>query len=246
MSNHGADLYLDLMKKVLTNTIYADPAVRVWGEDNEEARQEGRDWPSVAHTMVGMKRLENLQHCVESVIRENIPGDLIETGVWRGGSSILMRAVLKAHGVLDRRVWLADSFQGMPVADEQAHPEDQQFQWHLHNDFLAVPLEQVRENFSRYGLLDEQVRFLPGWFADTLPSIEVDKLAVIRLDGDHYDSTMDALVNLYPRLSPGGYVIVDDYVLPPCSEAVETYRRKHGITEPLQPIDGVAMFWQRG
>jgi O-methyltransferase len=85
---------------------------------------------------------------------------------------------------------------------------------------LAVSLEQVKANFDRYGLLDDQVRFLKGWFRDTLPVAPIERLAVLRLDGDMYESPMDTLVNLYPKLSEGGYVIVDDYgAIPACRQA---------------------------
>jgi hypothetical protein len=77
-------------------------------------RAEGKDWPTEAETMVGRARLDNLQECVTAVIQDNVPGDLVETGVWRGGASILMRAVLKAYDDRMRSVWLADSFEGLP------------------------------------------------------------------------------------------------------------------------------------
>ena len=113
-------------------------------------------------------------------------------------------------------------------------------------DELAVPLEQVRSNFARYGLLDDRVRFLVGWFRDTLPEAPVQQLAVLRLDGDLYESTMDALKALYPKLSVGGYLIVDDYgTIPACRRAVEDYRTEYGITESIQPVDWTGVFWQR-
>ncbi|MEU4804557.1 TylF/MycF family methyltransferase [Actinosynnema sp. NPDC023587] len=242
-------LYLDLMKRVLTNLVYEDAPIKVFdlgdGAAPESSRLLGRDWPSVAHTMIGLKRLDNLQECVEAVIRDGVPGDLVETGVWRGGASIFMRAVVRAHGDAERRVWLADSFQGMPTVGEDGHEGDRAMEFHRYNDVLAVDLETVRRNFERYGLLDSQVRFLPGWFDDTLPTAPIDRVAVLRLDGDLFESTTVALESLYPKLSPGGFLIVDDYVIPACAEAVHAYRAAHGITEPVQDIDGGAVFWRR-
>ena len=104
----------------------------------------------------------------------------------------------------------------------------------------------MRRNFERYGLLDDQVRFLEGWFRDTLPRAPIEKLAVMRLDGDLYESTMDGLTNLYDRLSPGGYVIVDDYSIPACRLAVEDFRRARGLTEEIVQIDWTGVFWRRG
>lgn len=243
-----ADLYLDLMKKVLTNVIYEDSPTYVLDLPGVSGnpRLDGRDWPSVAHTMVGLCRLDHLHACVDRVLADNVPGDLIETGVWRGGACIFMRAVLLARGVTDRLVWVADSFEGMPEVPPDGPADDVALELHQHNDVLAVPLETVRRNFDRYGLLDDRVRFLPGWFSDTLPSAPIERLAVLRLDGDLYISTMDSLVNLYPKLSPGGFVIVDDYIIPGCRRAVHDFREAHGIQDPIKPIDDSATFWRRG
>jgi hypothetical protein len=195
--------------------------------------------------MIGLKRLDNLQFCVEDVLDKGVPGDLIETGVWRGGATIFMRAILKAHNVTDRRVWVADSFGGLPIPNPRKYPADAGADLHSVR-FLAISLEQVKSNFARYGLLDEQVQFLKGWFRDTLPTSPIQQLAVLRLDGDLYESTMDALVALYPKLSPGGYLIVDDYnAVPGCRQAIQDYREQHSITEEIRAIDAVGAYWQR-
>jgi hypothetical protein len=235
-------LYLDLMKRCLTNWIYVDTEEKPF---DQQARAEGRDWPPTAHSMIGLKRLDNLQFCVEDVLTNQIPGDLIETGAWRGGATIFMRAILKAYGVENRYVWVADSFEGLPAADAKKYPHDAGDRHHIHKA-LRVSLDQVRTNFERYGLLDIQVRFLKGWFRDTLPGAPIEKLAVLRLDGDMYESTMDALVYLYPKLSIGGYLIVDDYAaVQACRQAVHDYRESHDISDEILPIDWSGIFWQR-
>ncbi|MFF2041412.1 alpha/beta fold hydrolase [Kitasatospora sp. NPDC058170] len=245
----GTELYLDLLKKTLTNVIYEDPPLPSdWAPDSSYdpiSRHAGLDWPSKAHTMVGLRRLDNVQYCVERILRDGVPGDFIETGVWRGGTSIFLRALLRAHGVTDRRVWAADSFRGMPEVGAEGHPGDAELETHLLNDVMGVPLEQVRSNFEAYGLLDDQVRFLPGWFKDTLPKAPIRSLALMRLDGDLYESTMDALTNLYPKLSVGGFVIVDDYLITVCQEAVHDFRRSHGIDDEIKDIDGYGAYWRR-
>jgi hypothetical protein len=243
------DDYLWLLKQVLTNMIYGDSHAAVGslapaGDFDPEQRREGKDWPVQAHTMVGLARLDNLQACVETVLDEGIPGDFIETGVWRGGASILVRGILKHRGVTDRRVWVADSFQGLPASDAERYPADAGFAWDK-IPFLAVSEAQVRENFARYGLLDGQVRFLPGWFRDTLPTAPIDRLAVLRLDGDLYESTIVALDALYPKLSVGGFVIVDDYALGSCRKAVEDYRAAHGLVEAMTRIDWTGVYWRK-
>ena len=262
-------LYLDLMKRCVLNWIYAsaelDSVVDEEGKPTDlttqqketgyslvrprkfdrEARLEGKEWPPFAHSMAGLARLENLQRCIQDVLHHNIPGDFIETGVWRGGACIFMRAMLAAFGERNRRVWVADSFMGVPPPSPDKYPADQG--WEL-NRFaqLAVSQEEVAENFRAYGLLDEQVVFLKGWFKDSLPTAPIDRLAILRLDGDLYESTMDGLTSLYEKVSPGGFVIVDDYgVLEPCRLAVEDFRRKHQITEEIHPVDWTCVYWQK-
>jgi Macrocin-O-methyltransferase (TylF) len=243
----GKQLYLDLMKRCLTNLIYQDRS-SLLGQDlafDLRNRVEGRDWPANAHTMIGIHRLDNLHFCVEDVLARKVPGDLMETGVWRGGAAILMRAILKANGVTDRRVWCADSFEGLPPPDPAKYPLDATLTFNQFKE-LAVSLEEVQTNFRRYNLLDEQVRFIKGWFRDTLPGAPVERLAVLRMDGDLYESTMDALAALYPKVSRGGYVIVDDYNdIPACRQAVHDYWQRHGIQEEIMPIDWSGVFWMK-
>ncbi|MBP1817718.1 O-methyltransferase [Mycobacterium sp. OAE908] len=209
------------------------------------ARDDGRDWPRLAHTMIGRKRMENLRFCMEDVLANDVPGDFIETGVWRGGACIFMRGILAARGVTDRRVWVADSFAGLPPPNAAKYPADARGKLYDCAE-LAVPLETVKATFERYGLLDDNVRFLKGWFKDTLPSAPIERLAVARLDGDMYESTIDALTNLYPKLSPGGYLIVDDYgAVRACRRAVADYRAEYGIEDPIVAIDSSGVFWQK-
>ncbi len=199
-------------------------------------------------TMISRERLDNLQDCVERVISDSVPGDLIETGVWRGGATIFMRAILAAHGIADRTVWVADSFEGFPAAETRKQKVDQgvDFSAGWGDAVLAVDVDTVKRNFERYGLLDSQVQFLVGWFADTLPRAPIERLAILRLDGDLYESTSDALHALYPKLSAGGYLIVDDYgCWEACRSAVDDYRRQEGISEPIQEIDGEGVYWRR-
>jgi O-methyltransferase len=268
-AGRAVELYLELMKGCLTRQLFTDssrvlvpptklqrrfPALlslqsrrrsRELGFDRR-LRIEGRDWPTQAETMIGLARLDNLEHCVSDVVKERVPGDLIETGVWRGGATIFMRAVLAAYGDTSRTVWVADSFEGLPKPDRARYPADEGDEhWKMAAD-LAISADAVRANFEKYGLLDDQVQFLVGWFRDTLPTAPIERLAVVRLDGDMYESTMDGLRSLYPKLSVGGYLIVDDYgAVPACRKAVDDYRREHGVTDTIQTIDWTGVFWQR-
>jgi O-methyltransferase len=265
-------LYLDLLKKALTFWLWGEAYREVRGHGSARrfviqpllsllgsrrlalvrriafdpaARAEGRDVPESAHTMVGLRRLDNVQACIEQLLAEGVSGDLIETGVWRGGTVIFMRGVLKAYGSGDRTVWAADSFSGHPPPDLEKYPVDRTMELHKF-DFQAVSLEEVRANFDKYGLLDGQVRFLKGWFKDTLPAAPVERVALMRLDGVSYGATMEALTYMYPKLSVGGFVIIDDYeCAPEAHQAVDDFRRDHGIDDPLVPVDWTCVYWRR-
>lgn len=222
-------------------------APRLFGHSSgsSEDVREGRVWPRYAFTMIGKKRLDNLQYCCETVIKEGIDGDFIETGVWRGGACILMRAILKSYDIGERNVWVADSFQGLPPPDPEKYPFDRSDRHHTYKE-LRVTVEDVRRNFERFDLLDGQVSFLRGWFKETLPTAPIDKLAVCRLDGDMYESTMDALGALYQRLSPGGFLIVDDYgAVEGCRQAVMDFRARHGIADEIKSIDWAGVYWRK-
>lgn len=267
------DLYLGLMKQVLTRALFDPPLVPVapsgpvvaaahrvlqrhvldrrhlvlatTARTDPALRADGRDHPPDAETMIGLRRLDNLQHCVETVLADGVPGDLLEAGVWRGGAAIFMQAVLTAWGATDRRVWLADSFAGVPPPDPERYPADAGEMYHTLSH-LAVGQDEVRRNFERYGLLGPNVCFLPGWFRDTLPGAPVEQLAVLRADGDLYESTIQVLEFLYPKVSPGGFVIIDDYgAVPACRQAVHDYRDREGITEPIEVIDWTGVYWRR-
>jgi len=233
------------LKRKIAATFRARGMKLVWDRPYDpQARLCGADRPAGAHTMIGIKRLDNLQFCVEDVLRQGVAGDLIETGVWRGGATIFMRAILKVYAVEDRRVWVADSFSGLPPPNPSKYPADTNDTHHTFKD-LSISMDQVKANFEKYGLLDDQVQFLKGWFSETLPTAPIDRLAVIRLDGDMYESTMDALTALYPKLSVGGYLIVDDYALAGCEKAVTDYRNMNHINEKILPIDGCGAYWRR-
>ena len=237
-ASHPQSAYLDLLERTLLALPYSSTEVA-------RLRHEGRDWPEFAHSMVGLARLRNLRACAETALREGIPGDFMETGVWRGGACILLRGVLRAFADTRRRVWVADSFDGLPPPNPEKYPADRGDTLYRFRE-LAVPLAQVQENFRRYDLLDDQVRFLEGLFSQTLPTAPVQQLAVLRLDGDLYESTMDALVAMYPRLSPGGFCIVDDYgAIAACRQAVHDYRRAHGITAPIGMVDWTGAWWRK-
>jgi Macrocin-O-methyltransferase (TylF) len=241
---HIRTAYLDLMRDSVIGRLNEDPPLPASKVDryDDNVREQGWDWPSTAPSMIGAKRMDNVRSECERVITADVPGDFMETGVWRGGACIMMRAVLKAYQVADRRVIAADSFAG-PPPPTQGMPANPEADFHNCKDF-AVPLKDVKAAFARYGLLDQQVVFLEGLFKDTLPTAPVEALALLRLDGDLYEGTMDGLVNLYHKLSAGGTLIVDDYYLFEAQrKAVDEFRASHRITDPIIPIDHFGAYW---
>ena len=278
-STHPREAYLDLLKRVLTASvyeesawIYLDPKPPVFADTGNpldyakqyweywtlrslrkksivaaqvkpfdpHVRHEGRDWPCFGYTMIGRRRLDNVHQCVVDVLDNAIEGDFLEAGAWRGGTSIFMRALLEVYGVRDRKVWVADSFQGLPKpADENDGADFSEI------EILSVSLEQVKANFARFGLLDDQVAFLRGWFCDTLPNAPVEKVALLRLDGDMYSSTIDTLTSLYEKVSPGGYVIVDDYhSWESCRRAVHDFLDQRSLQPEIRTIDWAGAYWR--
>ena len=244
--------YLDLVQVSVGNAIYGESALEMSVNAFVQrlrhpwlTRKGAMRWPGRAHTMLSSERLSNIRALAEAAVRENIPGDFIETGVWRGGACIMMRAVLAAYDVRDRKVICADSFEGLPPPDIEKYRQDKRDRLFAFKE-LAVSVEEVRENFAAYGLLDDQVSFVKGFFRDTLPHLKVDRFALLRLDGDMYESTMDALTALYDKLSPGGYIIIDDYgALKSCRTAVHDYLDAQKLTPDIQKIDSSGVWWRK-
>ena len=246
--NSARELYADLLVRNLVDGIYGEPWEGPWRPGNKFDRglhPHGLLGPIVAHTMVGVDRLDNLRRLMQLALAEKIPGDFIETGVWRGGCCILMRGILAVNEIRDRKVYVADSFAGVPPPRPDVYPADRDLHLDLSTE-LAVSLGVVKENFRRYGLLDEQVVFVEGLFSKTLPALDAGPFALVRLDGDLYESTYIALQCLYPKVSPGGFLIVDDYgVINACRQAVDDYRTEHNIVAPINWIDRTGVWWRR-
>ncbi len=237
------NLYIDLLKKCVSDYIYCSNIAGQNKKISDYDIENGTTWPDRAHSMIGLKRLNNIQFCVEDILKNGIEGDLIETGVWRGGSTIFMKGILKVHEDNKRKVFVADSFEGLPPPDPK-YPADAG-DAHYQNKFLAVSKEQVQANFNRYDLLDENVVFLKGFFEHSLPNAPIDKLSILRLDGDMYSSTIQVLEILYDKLSIGGYLIIDDYGLGGCEKAITDFRVKRNITEEMIIVDWTGRYWQK-
>jgi hypothetical protein len=268
------DRYLRLLKRALANTLYPELEMQIrvlrkrqvdlsgielerYLRDIEERRPEdysklmaakqegGAPW-RFPHSMIGLFRLDNIERCAETVFAEGVAGDFLEAGVCRGGATIFMRALQLAHGEAERRTWVVDSFQGVPPSVKEA---DRRYDVHLEEaqaPWLACSEAKVRELFSRYDMLDPNVKFVSGWVAESLPAAPIGPLAILRIDVDIYSSTYECLDLLYDKLSPGGFVIVDDYgYFEPCRDAVDDFRARRGIAEPIEWIDRCAIYWRK-
>lgn len=251
--------YLELIKRSLGDFLYDNDASRrhhfhpytytllntgekITLSDYESLKEEGLIDSKNAHTLIGLKRMGQLQTAIEILDKEGVQGDLLEAGILRGGACILMRAVLKALQNEQRSVWVADSFQGFPESELTAHGITNPEQFNRQ----AASLTEVKALFARYQLLDEQVRFLPGFFENSLPDAPIETLALLRLDSDFYASTACSLKHLYPKLVEGGFIIIDDYyIFEGCRRAVREYRSAHQITTPLERIDAASVFWRK-
>jgi O-methyltransferase len=165
-------------------------------------------------TMTTPERLYGLREATRYVSREHIPGDCVECGVWRGGSSMAVALGLLDAGDHQRRLWLYDTFAGMTAPGERDEAE-------VHRRFaeissrgkrwISVPLEEVRANLESTGFPDDRLEFVVGKVEDTIPRRAPRTISLLRLDTDWYESTRHELVHLWPRLSSGGVLIIDDY-----------------------------------
>ncbi|TPK22358.1 macrocin O-methyltransferase [Mesorhizobium sp. B2-5-9] len=276
MTSHG-DLYLDLLKRSLLDSVYLDNELRIIYLRNciagsevfdprvlHDIRRERRDAyaemkagradgrffgrdirnAGYSHTMIGRARLDMLHKCLDEVVGEGVPGDFVECGVWRGGSCIFMAGYLKTNPTENRRIFVADSFEGLPPP---RLPQDAGLDLSkIIYPELAVDDETVRENFRVYGLESEAVVFVKGWFKDTLPLLQTREIALLRLDGDLYESTMDSLDALYEKVSPGGIVIIDDYAIEQCRLAVADYFARTSRDLPqMHKVDWTGVWFRK-
>eukprot|EP00635_Sarcinochrysidales_sp_CCMP3193_P012246 CAMPEP_0118914216 /NCGR_PEP_ID=MMETSP1166-20130328/14653_1 /TAXON_ID=1104430 /ORGANISM="Chrysoreinhardia sp, Strain CCMP3193" /LENGTH=351 /DNA_ID=CAMNT_0006853785 /DNA_START=316 /DNA_END=1371 /DNA_ORIENTATION=- len=235
-ADNAVDAYVDLMREIVLNTIY----------DPEPFKADGSIRPAAsgintAFSMVGRRRLDNVRDLIRAVVEVGVPGDVVETGSWKGGCMFMAAAVLRSLGVSDRGVYLADSFEGIPkpTADQKAVDIDKSAYTKNLGDDNSPELAAARA--QRLGV-EPYVHIVPGYFNETLPKLVAEKgpqwkVAVLRLDGDTYFSTMEALTALYENVTPGGYIIVDDYMdWHGCFSAIRTFRRHHKVDDPLVSV----------
>ena len=232
-------LYLEILKRAVSNYLYLGGQQQYDEFRITKELYSNYEWQiprfSQPHTVLAAPQLNLIERLMIDTIISKTPGDYLEAGIFRGGTVAFMRGVLKAFGITDRIVWAADSFEGIPGPEKYPDVEDDVNNW---PDRWVAGFDEVKSNIERYGLLDDQIRFIKGYFADTLPAAPCETLALVRLDADSYESTMDALDYLYPKISHNGYVIIDDWVLEGCRDAVLEYREKTGISGKITEVKG--------
>eukprot|EP01038_Epipyxis_sp_PR26KG_P007859 gene7859-10668_t len=197
--------------------------------------------------MTGNMRLQNVIELLQSAFEDGIEGDYIETGVWRGGLSILARGVMRAHNQGYRTSYVCDSFSGLPPSDHSKFGKDETVDFD-HVPYLEVHDELVADNFHQLNLLDSNTVFvILGFFNNTLPVLrnQIKKLAVLRFDGDMYQSAVDVLYNLYDKVSVGGYVIIDDWFGFASRTACEHFFEVHHIKPVIKEIDSLSVYWKK-
>jgi len=220
---------------------------------------------SDVYSMCGPREIEQMYVLLLNIVANQVPGDIVETGVWKGGMGMWMKAVLN-HFSLDgkdalgptRQLWLFDAFGEFPQPEKHLLADGEEIPTHekdlsvhaLTKIMYDKPViaENVRSNFQNLGLLDERVKLVKGLFSKTIPAAlsRIQKLAILRIDNDYYDSVLFVLENLYDLLSPGGFVVIDDYNNPVlgCQDAVHHFRSKYQITSPIIDRYGGSVYWQ--
>ena len=172
------------------------------------------------YTMTSPERVFSLIQAVRYVIGAGVRGSIVECGVWRGGSMMAVASALRLMGEVSTDLYLFDTFEGMPrptdadvwVSGEKASEIfDRTKMGQDSSDWCRSPIEEVQKNLSATGYPLERMSFIKGKVEETIPQSAPERIALLRLDTDFYASTKHELVHLYPRLSPGGVLIVDDY-----------------------------------
>lgn len=204
---------------------------------------------SAPYTMGTNERLYTLYKAVQYVEARGVPGAIVECGVWRGGSAMAAALALRNAGSTDRPIYLYDTYAGMPepgARDVDFQGRDARPTWRRlragdANKWCLATLEEVRRNMLSTGYPAERIHFVRGRVEETIPREVPDRIALLRLDTDWYESTYHELVHLYPRLAPGGVLIVDDYGFWRGSrEATDQYFREQGVPTLLTRVDHTA------
>jgi hypothetical protein len=192
------------------------------------------------YTMLGIERLRTLRRFAEQIDQEQIPGDVVECGTCNGGSAAIM-AQVAATSPLDRYVYLFDSFEGLPPAGEEDGELAREY-----TGLCCGAMGRVREVLQSLQVPLERVTLVKGWFDQTLPQAGVGRIALLHLDTDWYESLRVCLENLYDRVEPGGFVVIDDYgYWEGCRRAWHDFEQARSLKVTLTPIDHTAVYFRK-
>ena len=193
------------------------------------------------YSMCSDDEVDQITHIIEDINNKDVKGVIVEAGVWRGGMSAYIRALLNYYND-DRHLYLFDTFGGFP--ESQLNNKDQRIHPIMQLIYRDYQLNQVKQLFKRFDLL-ANTNFIQGKFVNTIPKTSIKKIAILRLDADYYEPTLYVLEQCYYKISPGGYVIVDDYNNPyvGCKQAVLEFRAKYNITTPIVDDYGGSIYW---
>jgi O-methyltransferase len=199
------------------------------------------------HTMTSPARLDALINSVAHVVSSKTPGAFAECGVWRGGSMMAVALTLLRLGETNRELYLFDTYSGMTEPGDQdvdsaydGYSLSRMWQRRSRRDrgWHGVPADRVREEMASTGYPIGRVHLVAGRVEETLPAAAPSEIALLRLDTDWYASTRHALEQLYPRLVPGGVLVLDDYGhYPGARRAVDEYLAANGEHLLLQRVD---------
>ena len=202
---------------------------------------------TINFTMTPMVRMYAFYQAVRYVEKHGIAGDIVECGVWKGGSSMVAALSLLSSESISRRLWLYDTFSGITEPNERdaraidgidPHARWRESQRGEINEWMYSPLEEVKANLNSTGYPDNQLVFVQGRVEDTIPGSVPNSIAILRLDTDWYGSTYHQLIHLFPLLSPGGVLIIDDYGWwKGCRDATDRYFEENPTPVLLHRID---------
>lgn len=242
--------YLFPRYKVWLRRRYRAAALRRPGADAERVETV---FHCMSYSLVGWQGMEATYECTKRALTEQVPGDLVECGVAQGGSALLIALVSKRFAAGARRLWLFDSYEGLPDPTAEDY-QDGKTGAHIRplpkGSCLGTIEEVSRLLFQEHGLNPSGIHLVKGWFQDTLPKVkaEIPSIAVLRLDGDWYESTKTCLEHLFDKVSEEGYVILDDYFSCfGCKRATHEFLQSRGKSYEIVPDGrGGAYFRKRG
>ena len=192
------------------------------------------------YTAVFVPRLVALYKLSEEINQRSVPGDIVECGVYNGGSAAIMASLCQKSPV-NRNVWLFDSFEGLPKPTDKDGNEALAYEGWCHGD-----LSKVKEVLRKLRIPESRVHIVKGWFQDTFPNVEIPEIAILHIDADWYESVKLCLEKFYDRVLPGGYIVLDDYGdWEGCRIATDEFLQKRALDVRLVQVDYTGFYFQK-